>query len=317
MSKIKPRVSIGLPVYNGENFIRDALNSVLAQTFKDFELIISDNASTDATEEICREYATQDSRIHYYRQEQNLGAAPNFNRVFELSQGEFFKWIAHDDTCSPTFLEEAVAIFDNNPDITLCYSKPKIINAQSQAMDENDELYDWVKDGKASLNTDSPYPHKRFYEIFGSHPNYPIFGLIRASTLANISSQPLGSYSGADRVLLARISLCGRFYEFQEELMSFRRHTSQSIHALLLHDSSYEYSLWFDTSNKEKIVLPLYSFISEILYGINLAPLSWGEKIFCYSQLTKPPFPLILKSMVKELFIGGQLLLKRYTTKRF
>ena len=98
MSNHNPRVSIGLPVYNGERFLPQALDSILAQTFEDFELIISDNASTDTTEEICRTYATQDQRIHYHRHEQNRGAAWNFNYIVPLARGEYFKWAADDDS---------------------------------------------------------------------------------------------------------------------------------------------------------------------------------------------------------------------------
>lgn len=84
---MEPRVSIGLPVYNGEVFLAETLNSILSQTFQDFELIICDNASTDQTQEICRKFARQDERIRYYRNEANLGAAKNFNRVFSLARG--------------------------------------------------------------------------------------------------------------------------------------------------------------------------------------------------------------------------------------
>src|SRR4051812_29250250 len=95
-----PLVSIGLPVYNGENYVADAINCVLSQTFSDWELIISDNASTDRTLDICREFARKDAKIRIYQYERNMGVSPNHNRVFELSRGAFFKWIAHDDLFS-------------------------------------------------------------------------------------------------------------------------------------------------------------------------------------------------------------------------
>src|SRR5690242_6344650 len=104
MGTTSPKVSIGLPVYNGERFLAEAIDSVLAQTFTDFELIISDNASTDRTPEICKAYAEKDSRIRYYRNEENQGASWNFNRVFELSRGMCFQWLAHDDYIAPGFL---------------------------------------------------------------------------------------------------------------------------------------------------------------------------------------------------------------------
>ena len=99
-----PRVSIGLPVYNGELFLENALDSILSQTYSDFELIISDNASDDKTEEICRSYAARDKRVRYSRNAHNLGAAPNYNRVYHLARGRYFKWASHDDVLAPEFL---------------------------------------------------------------------------------------------------------------------------------------------------------------------------------------------------------------------
>src|SRR5262245_17750978 len=99
-----PTVSVGVPVYNGERYLDKALSSILRQDFEDFELIISDNASTDGTAEICKAYADKDRRIRYHRNTSNIGAAPNYNQTFEMARGEYFKWCAHDDICYPTFL---------------------------------------------------------------------------------------------------------------------------------------------------------------------------------------------------------------------
>ena len=110
-----PKVTIGMPVFNGESFIREALDSLLAQTFIDFELIISDNASTDKTEAICRDYAANDSRIRYVRQAQNLGAMLNFKFVFDESQCEYFMWAACDDIWSPEFLGVNYSFLSQNP----------------------------------------------------------------------------------------------------------------------------------------------------------------------------------------------------------
>src|SRR6516162_7514022 len=107
-----PRVSIGLPVYNGEKYIHLAVESLLQQDYTDFELIISDNASTDATQEICEELAAKDARIRYSRNATNVGASKNFNHVFEVSNGEFFTWAAHDDVHLPGFLRRCVDVLD-------------------------------------------------------------------------------------------------------------------------------------------------------------------------------------------------------------
>jgi glycosyltransferase involved in cell wall biosynthesis len=96
-SKHIPKVSIGMPVFNGEQYIHKALNSLIAQTFTDYELIISDNASTDSTELICREYAAKDNRVRYVRQDSNLGGPANFKFVLDEAVGEYFMWAASDD----------------------------------------------------------------------------------------------------------------------------------------------------------------------------------------------------------------------------
>lgn len=112
--KIVPRVSIGMPVFNGADGICRALDSLLTQSFQDFELIISDNASTDLTAEICQEYATRDARIRYVRQPRNIGPFANFDYVLRAAQGELFMWAAHDDKWNPRFIENALSVFDTH-----------------------------------------------------------------------------------------------------------------------------------------------------------------------------------------------------------
>ena len=133
-----PRVSIGMPVFNGEAFVSQAIQSLLEQTYVDFELIISDNASTDSTERICRKYALQDSRIRYVRNSENVGLESNFQRVFDLSQGEFFMWAAHDDLWEPEFIEELVELLERSPDAALAFCRFDIIDADAHAIKQYD-----------------------------------------------------------------------------------------------------------------------------------------------------------------------------------
>ncbi len=106
-----------MPVYNGERFVHQAVESILVQDYENFELIISDNASTDSTGNICQRYADRDARIRYVRNETNLGASPNHKRVFEMARGDYFKWAAHDDECLPTFLSRCMSVFEEAPAI--------------------------------------------------------------------------------------------------------------------------------------------------------------------------------------------------------
>ncbi|MEO1346882.1 MAG: glycosyltransferase family A protein, partial [Pseudomonadota bacterium] len=122
-SNQSPRVTIGVPVYNGDAYLAEALDSILNQTFTDFEVIISDNASTDGTEQICRDYAARDDRVRYIRQEKNLGAAPNFNLLVPIARGEYFKWAASDDLIAPEFLNYCVEALEKEFDASLAMTQ--------------------------------------------------------------------------------------------------------------------------------------------------------------------------------------------------
>ena len=113
--KIKPKLSIGIPVYNGEKFIKKCLDSILSQTFSDFEIIISDNASTDLTSKICEEYKKQDKRILFFKQKYNMRMVGNFNFVLQQAKGEYFMWAAADDVWHPEFIERNLMFLEKNP----------------------------------------------------------------------------------------------------------------------------------------------------------------------------------------------------------
>jgi hypothetical protein len=127
-----PRVSVGIPVFNGEKFIREAIDSVLCQEGMDFELVITDNRSTDGTQAICEEYARRDQRVRYQRNDQNLGLVGNFRRSAELARGTYFTWLAHDDSFgTPRYLAELAAFLDTHPDVVLCGSSVSIFDAEN------------------------------------------------------------------------------------------------------------------------------------------------------------------------------------------
>src|SRR5262245_65331393 len=117
----EPLVSIGLPVYNSERFVAKSIETLLAQTFEDFRIVISDNASTDRTGAICREYAARDPRIEYQRNQTNIGMAANYNLTFGLSRSKYFRWGPADDFCAPELLEEHLRVLESDPSIALVY----------------------------------------------------------------------------------------------------------------------------------------------------------------------------------------------------
>ncbi len=221
MTEAKPRIAIGMPVYNGESFLEAALDSLLAQSYGDFELIISDNASTDRTEEICRAYAARDSRIRYDRLAENLGAVPNFNRVFELSDSEYFKWAAADDVCDEAFLARCVELLDSNPDVAWCHTRSTHIDTSGREMD--DPLLADVS--YAARQSESPAA--RFAAVMtGVGGCLDSYGLIRSEV---IQKTPLIlPLYGAEKVFIAELALHGRYGEVNETLFYSRVHAGGS-----------------------------------------------------------------------------------------
>lgn len=309
------KVSIGMPIYNGEAFLRETLDAILAQTFSDFELIISDNASTDTTEQICQEYATKDRRICYFREGHNIGASANFNRVFQLASSQYFKWSAADDLHAPDFLAKCVEILDRDRSVVLCHSQVQIINEQGQ----------FLHNYNLQLDTNLPEPQKRFHDLLSWHLCYQIFGLVRSSTLKKTSL--LGNYGHADGVLLASIGLQGKFYQIPEPLFFARKHPQQSMSLffpdyLTLADNDFAlsankipdyhaYTVWFDPAKKGKIIFPHWRIFGEYCLCVWRASLSIPEKIRCYlsmfQQLKGREFLLI-----KDLFIVFRQISSRF-----
>jgi glycosyltransferase involved in cell wall biosynthesis len=272
-SENKPLVSIGMPVYNGERFIKKAIESILAQTFEDFELVISDNASTDNTKNICQQYTEKDSRIKYYRSRENHGAAWNYNYVYRLSKGKYFKWASHDDICDSTFFDKCIKKIDKNNAIVLCYPKTLIIDEKSNIL---------KKDPK-ELNLKENRPYKRFKSYLkksGGECN-AIFGIIRSSALKKTSL--IKNFVGSDITLLAQLSLLGTFAEIQEELFYRRDHPNTSGRA---NPDPSRATEWFDTKKIKKIVFPNWRRMREYFQLILDSELPIKEKIHCLVDLT-------------------------------
>jgi glycosyltransferase involved in cell wall biosynthesis len=264
-----PRISIGLPVYNGENFLEQTLDSILSQTYKDFELIISDNASTDKTEKICNLYAEKDKRIRYSRNKENLGGAKNYNKVFELSKGEYFKWAAHDDLILPTFLERCVEVLDRDSSIVLCYSKFKFIDKDGHSIEKN-YIY--------RLNHSSSKPVKRYHDfVLIGNMTFEHFGLVRSEILKKTLLYEPHTFS--DCVLLAELSLLGKFYEIPETLFHIRLHPDIST---VRFPDRVTATLWFDPSKEGKLAYPNWRAIERYTEIVNRTPMKYNEKISCY-----------------------------------
>lgn len=216
MSDRPPRVSVGMPVYNGERYIREALDSILGQTFTDFELIISDNSSTDRTGAICREYAERDTRISYLRQDHNLGLVANYNRVFEAAQGEYFKWASSNDVCEPTMLARCVEMLDADPEMVLCYPRTTLF----------DEISGTEAEYHDGLTLTSESPCERVKALISAlRLNNAMNGLIRISALRR--TDLIADFVASDVNLLLQLSLLGKFGEVAEPLFRRRVHPNE------------------------------------------------------------------------------------------
>ena len=315
---LTPLVSVGLFVYNGERFMEETLNSILNQTFTDFELIISDNASTDRTGEISQAYARRDRRIRYYRSEKNMGAGWNVRRVYELATGKYFKQAAADDLLEPNFLRRCVEALESDPGCVVAYPKTK----------EVDENGTFIKNYVTPIKTDSKDPVVRFREILMTSGGmcYQIFGVMRMSALRQIP--PQGSYVNADGVLLARMALLGRFHEIPEYLFISRRHSAQSAATLPVRLKqprrfrlTNRYSTlpcpeWWDPAKTRALTFPEFRRLLEYFLSIYRAPLGAGQKLRCYCLLL-PWIRWNTTGMLKDLLVAAdQVLYNLQVAKR-
>lgn len=234
MIRYHPKLTIGLPVYNGENYLREAIECLLAQSFSDFEIVICDNASTDATSAICISYLRRDRRIKYHRSERNLGATANFRLAFQLAKAPLFKWTAHDDLYHLDYLATCVGILRHNPDVVLAHSATAFIDDAGTMFPCDRETGQFQNPITGERQTpDNPAigndgnPAYRFWQVlsrarWGSH----IFGVIRRDALAR--TKVLANFASSDRATLAELALLGRFQAAPERLYFKRFHKNGS-----------------------------------------------------------------------------------------
>lgn len=261
-----PPISIGLPVHDGERYIRESIDSVLAQTLGDFELVIADNASTDGTEAICRDYAARDRRVRYHRGDQNRGAAHNYNRAFELSRGEYFKWQAADDLIGPRVLERCAALLAERKEAVLAYPTTRIIDEGSRV----------VRDYDDRLDVHSARPCERFSRVLLlTGECNAVFGLIRSAVLRR--TQRIGCYVGSDVVLLGELALYGTFQQLGDCFFFRRDHPRASSR-----DKSFRRQMeFYGARSPWSCMLPNFRHQKEYLKAIWRTPLARAEKLRC------------------------------------
>jgi glycosyltransferase involved in cell wall biosynthesis len=279
-----PLVSVGLPVYNGARHLAMAIDSILDQTHQDFELLISDNASADGTQEICQRYAAADPRVRYHRAEKNRGLAWNFNRVFELSSGAYFKWMAHDDVVLPTYLAKCLAALEADGQAVMAFPRRRFIF--------HDEVVDaegkWLD--RSLPDRIESHPNVTYHGVLRLpgffHPTF-IHGLIRPQALRR--TRLLGAYPCSDMVLVAELRLQGRFVEVPEPLYYQRHHGGEA--SWEARKTPQGEAVYQDPENAGKLILPgvrvWWEHIGAVRHAAQSSNLSAAERRQAYLAVAR------------------------------
>jgi len=269
-----PLVGLGMPVYNGERYVAEAIESILRQSYPRFELVICDNASTDGTEAICRSFAERDARVRYVRNASNIGAHPNYNRSFELAQGKYFKWVPHDDVLAPEYLAECVAAMEANPNASICQTQLDFINEAGEKLGvcgtdlaEAQSLHASVRFAAATLK---------------AHNCYEVMGLFRRELLAH--SILLMSFHGADRALIAQMALRGRFLHVSLPLLGVRDHKDRYTRSKV---KPKDRATWHDSRLKGKLTFPTWKLYFEYWRMTMTERISASDRVSAVATLIK------------------------------
>jgi hypothetical protein len=267
-------VSIGLPVFNGEKYLEQAIIALCAQSYENLEIIISDNGSTDGTAEIVERHQKLDPRIRFFRYATNRGAAWNYNNTVHQASGEYFKWAAHDDCCGTEFISRCVAILDRFADVVLAYPGTSLIDAEGRLIGDYEDAIDLPQED----------PARRFQSFMGRRSGEcnAIFGLMRIDVLRQ--TRLIGPYPASDDVLLAEMSLRGKIVQCPERLFFRRDHPMTSLRA---NPDAASLTGWFDTARKGAPGLPTWRRLFEYRAVTRRVPLTRAQSLRCKMVLLR------------------------------
>lgn len=272
-----PRVTVGVPVRNGMPYLAACLDSILGQSFTDFELLISDNASDDGSEELCREYQRKDSRVRYLRQEQNLGAAGNFNVLVKEARGELFKWSAADDELAPESLLDCVTALDAAGEaVVLAFTQTRWIDTEGRL----------IEDYGSDLPFDDRSPYTRLRTLLADPVHSHLFkcsaicGVVRSATLRETGLiRPFGA---SDKVCLVELALRGGWVEVPQPHFRRRVHDQSSLYA---NATSADLARWFDPKAGQGYPAPRTTLFKGYLEAWRRAPLGLVERLRCLGPI--------------------------------
>lgn len=269
-----PRLTIGMPVYNGQNYLSEAMDALLGQSYDDFELIISDNASTDRTAEICRRYEALDPRVRYFRQERNIGLAPNHNFLVDQARGTYFKWASHDDLYARNLLEECVNALDRHPEVVLVHSWTAMIDGSGTVVDAS----------PYPLATSSPDVRERFRSVLLDVGGDDDGGVMRTEVLRRVARKD--SYHHADRTIIAELALHGRFHQVHDWLYFRRDHPQRAERACR---GVRARCANMDPRRADRLRHPVVRLYGEYVWAfiraIHCAPIDPADRRACYREV--------------------------------
>ncbi len=271
-----PRLSVGLPVYNGASYVAESIEALLGQSYDEFELIISDNASTDDTGEICRHYEKLDPRVSYYRQPVNVGLAPNHNFTVDKARGELFKWAAGDDLYGRDLLKLCVEAMDEYPQVVLAHSWTAMIDGDGTV----------TKALEYPLATAAPRAPDRFRSLLFDTGGDDDGGMMRTDVLRRTAMKE--SYHHADRTIIAELALHGPFYQVPDWLYFRRDHPDRAERACPTVRSRCAN---MDPRRASRLRHPVARLHAEYIWGyasaIRRAPISRQDQHECYRILAE------------------------------
>lgn len=266
-----PALSLAMPVYNAERFLADALDSIIAQEFTDWELLVCDNASTDATGVIVKEYAERDERIRYVRHPQNLGAARNHNHGFHHTAGDYFAWVHGDNIYRPDYFGRCLAELRAHPELSCVHTAVVDIDEQGR------ELHRWHE----GLRADHPDPAVRFRDLTErDHMCFAWFGVVRRDTMAETSLH--ASFDSADRLAIVELALRGPIRELDAPLFLHREHAGRIMRQAPTARSRY---LVLDPNWRGRVPFPILNIGRQYLRAVRHSPISRRDKLRCALQM--------------------------------
>lgn len=291
MTGEQPLVSIGLPVYNGGAYLEESIRSLLGQTYKNIELIICDNLSTDGTHEVCERAARLDDRVRYHRNSDNIGGAKNHNLTFEMARGKYFRWAAHDDIAEPELIERCVQLLETEPDVVVCHT-------DFVHIDEHGESGQHVSRNHCGSTRAS----ERFLRMSRARDFCEeTYGVIRSEVFGRTCLQQ--NYTGSDRTLMSELALYGRFANIDECLFKKRVHPANE------YVDWRTRMAWFGDKYKGRIVHPWWTQLADYVAVVRRVPLRSSDRSRCslhmagWTVINSP-------KLAKDLFVAASQIVR-------